>query len=478
MGFLVAGWAQAETVRVSESSLLGLVEESTPSVARIHAALLDAKSQRDSYDEKFSPSFFAGGQIAETRERALISFAPVFSPTRNAQIGVQKSLPYGVDLTASVLMDQRSASSLSLTNGTSLTGALDLSIDLWKDLFGYTTRAKRRELAARAEKGELEEKINRKAFNISVRQLYWSLVANEESRKISMRLLETAEIQAKDAKKRLRNSIADKGEVARYESQVAQRRAQLTRLDYEKDEIVKQLMILLPGLATHELELLPYDLQATVAEVLLCTAQINTTADAPMQYTLYDQIIEKIEAEKNAQVASHDRYDDLDLKFKTRLKTTGVDNDADSNLGGAWSDISGNNRFGYEVGLELRIPLDGKKSDTSKLRALRDQLRSDAEAKELRTRIESTHRQIGRSIQYLSEVVGLLKENSAKLRIRLKDMEQKYAQARVSVTELVTEQDALLGSELNVVQTQLEALNALFAYLTVFTETPCSFNQR
>src|SRR5690606_4599553 len=141
-----------------EASLLKLIDRATPSVARIEAALLDARAARQEYEETFSPAFFAAAQTADTRERALIPFAPVFAPTRGAAIGFEKNLPLGVDVTLGISADQRTASTLTppLTNGTTLTGSVELGIDLWRDLLGFTSRAKRRQLAAEEERSAIE----------------------------------------------------------------------------------------------------------------------------------------------------------------------------------------------------------------------------------------------------------------------------------------------------------------------------------
>jgi hypothetical protein len=56
-------------------------------------------------------------------------------------------------------------------------------------------------------------------------------------------------------------------------------------------------------------------------------------------------------------------------------------------------------------------------------------------------------------------------------------MRRKYEQARVSINDLIFDQDALLRSELTTIETQLQILNVLFDYLAIYTETPCGFNR-
>ena len=57
-------------------------------------------------------------------------------------------------------------------------------------------------------------------------------------------------------------------------------------------------------------------------------------------------------------------------------------------------------------------------------------------------------------------------------------MKRKYNQARIPEYVLIQDQDALLSSDLSIVDTQLAILNTLLDYFVVFTQTPCSFNRK
>jgi len=56
-------------------------------------------------------------------------------------------------------------------------------------------------------------------------------------------------------------------------------------------------------------------------------------------------------------------------------------------------------------------------------------------------------------------------------------MQRKFNQARIPVSALILDQDALFSSDLSIVDTKLAVLNTLLDYIVVFTETPCSFNK-
>jgi hypothetical protein len=85
--------------------------------------------------------------------------------------------------------------------------------------------------------------------------------------------------------------------------------------------------------------------------------------------------------------------------------------------------------------------------------------------------------QLVKSLTLLNEVIRAQKLNSQELQKRLKYTLTKYQQARVSVNDLIQDEDDLLRVSLTTVETQLQVLNVLFDYLAIYTETPCAFNR-
>ncbi|MBN21235.1 MAG: hypothetical protein CL678_08095 [Bdellovibrionaceae bacterium] len=479
--FILIGFnAKGETVLLSDQALLKMISDQTPSVARIRSAFYAGQAALEVQKDQFALEGYSSAGIRGTKERALLEFSPVFSPIRTGQIGVKKQFQYGVSLDANVSVDQRSATSslFTISNGTTLSGQLSLSFDLWKDFLGRTSSSKLTDLEMSAQRAVWEEKINIHLFKINVRRLYWRLVANQESQILTESLLKTAEVQLKDAEKRQANSIADSSEVARYQSQVADRKANLVFLNYQKNILVQDLKNLLPQLKKESLELKPYDLDQTVQQVLACTKKISEFKEAPLENTYYDEILKTLEKQKTVRLKADRAYNDIDLKLNTQLGTTGVDaGNGTGTLSGAFSDLSGRNRMGYAVGLELTVPLSASKNRTQRMQELRDQYQLDAEQVELKTKIEVAHRQLLESMNSLTQVVRLQRKNSEFLRKRLKGLRKKYNQARIDVSTLVNDQSAQLSADLSVIESQTHVLNALFEYLSIFTQTPCEFNR-
>jgi outer membrane protein TolC len=468
---------------LNENALVDLADTAAPTVARIKAALYAAEAAKEEFDDKFATESYITGNYAETNEQALIAFAPIFSPVRGAGVGVRQNTPYGISVDTSVLTDQRTTDlggGVRLNNGTTTTLSATFSLDLWQDLFGYSSRATRSALAAGQERARLESVINRKAFQVTLRKSFWNILANEESKQINEKLLKTAELQAKDANKRFKRSVADRGELARYRSQLSSRKASLTLLRFQGDVLQRQLRELVPEIAARKLNIQPFDLEAATVEVLACASVISSQDQPPLDWTYYDEVIQEIAKTRDANYRSTNRYSGVNVKLLSTLQARGVSAELNGTgtLGQSFEDIGSDNRLGYSVGLEVSIPIGSTRSRTRKARQLRDALQADADIRELQARILTTHQQLKNNIVYLVDVAAESTRASEQLKIRLEDIRRKYQQARVSVTELIADQDALLNADLAVISARLEVLNALFDYMSVFTELPCSFNQR
>lgn len=479
-------WAQTSQKVITEESILKLAkEEVTPQLDEIKSTLLDAKSKEGEANDKLGTDVYAGYNYAKTKEKGLIPFIPVFSPVTQYQVGIKKNFSYGVQGNLYAATDIRSKEDNTYKDLTTKTYALEINIDLWKDLFGRLTRRRLENANFMAKQARLQSKISEKVYNISLRRLYWSLVANNQKTKISKDLYQASLKQAKDARKRKANSIADKSEVARYESQVASRKGSMLYLEYERENILKQLRSLLPSLSNTDVALGNYNLNKTVFEVLECTAMIDQMGGVPYQYTKYDELANILKSVQSNQETIDDTYNDIDLKLATQFKKTGVGSETtdggktyQGSAADAIDDMNDNDRSGVSYGLQLTIPLGAKGSDTEDVKKEYNKRKLRANIVNMENNLVATHKQISKSIKVLGEVIKTQKENSKHLSIRLSEMKKKYNQARIPEYVLIQDQDALLSSDLSIVDTQLAILNTLLDYFVVFSETPCSFNRK
>lgn len=484
---LLIGPCFSQTFLLTEDALQEMARKGSPRLDEIESAFLSVSLEENQLKEKFAPEIFGQYAHAETRERALIRFQPVFSPIDQAQLGVRQNLSHGLSTSAAIVTDQRNAAPTAFTgrfrNVTTTTANFTLQMDLWRDLFGRMSKAELESAELQRKRAELEKNIAQKTFRLSLRRLYWSLVANNESMKISQELLSSAEVLARETNQRYKNSVAEADDVARYQALVATRKGSVTYLQYQKEALIKQLQNLVPELSGKDLQLGDYDIPGTIGQVLACTASIATEPKVPYQNTSYDEIVTMIRKNRDQRNLINSRYSDVDLKLYGTAKSTGVSADPSGtegtrgSFGGSIDDQTERNRTGYEVGVMFTIPLGDAKQETRKTKELYDQKRLDAALNANETYMVSSHTSFARQIGYLNEVVKAQRISSEALGRRFKLMRRKYEQARVSVNDLVQDQDAYLSSELTTIDVRLQIINTLFDYLVVFPETPCAFNR-
>lgn len=479
-----------ETVSLSEALLKNYITDEVPEIQKIQSVFQQNAFNDFLEKDKLASQVFGGYQKATTNERALISFMPVWSPVTQYEVGIRKKFGVGIETAFSTSVDQRNAEISGFSgdteykNITSLNYTFNLTMDLWKDLLGKVTKANLASFQIKHKKSEIQKEIQMNAFHVALRRVYWSLVANNEKLTVSKILLKTAEKQAQDARKRRANNIADAGEVARYESQVYARKGSLLYLEFEKEILLKQLRTLLPSLANKKIELGAYNLDRTVFEVLECTQVISAHKKAPYEYTKYDDVVALLKELEQKQMIIDESYDKIDVKLSATIKQTGVGSEELSgnifkgSLSRAQEDISNNDRSGLAAGVMVNIPLGNPDKRTSNALKLYNQKKLRAQSKEVENNLSTTHQQISKSINILTQVIEAQKANSAKLGIRLKDMRKKYNQARISVSALIQDQDAKMNSDLAIIDTQLAAVNAVLDYFTIFTQTPCHFNRK
>lgn|GEM_PF-710443 len=473
----------SETQKLTEADFVALAGENTPDWRTIEASWLLKRSEEQQSKDQFKPELFAQYNRDVTNEKPILDFFPVWSPLTTMQAGVRQNFTTGVTASASVSADQRSAVTPNTEFRRVSTNVLrlDLQIDLWKDLFGKLSSARTKSAELAQEQAKLERDIKQRSFVVSLRRIYWSLVVNLEQLRIYQNLIEISQKQLKDAQNRLRAGITDAGEVARLEAQVASRNGALLYYNFQQEQLWKQIKTLLPQLQDKSVSLSPYRIEDTIQEVLACTTLIATRKEIPLDYTLVDDVVTLIRKIETQQLKIAHSYDDPELKLVGGVRATGV---ASQNQGGgvvagsyrgAVDDWQDNNRLGYTVGLQLVVPLGRGSTADSQQRF--QTAKYGAEIERAEANLYNTHTQLVKVIDYLVKIIESQKVTQAALKKRISAQNKKYRDARITVNELIQDEDALLNTDLSNLSTELEIINIVFDYLSVFTSTPCKFNK-
>jgi outer membrane protein TolC len=484
LSLLSQAFASAE-FQLNEAALKDMASKGSPHLDQIKATFLASEVQNNQTKEKYAPELFGSAGYSESSERPILAFIPVWSPVKQVQLGVRQNLRYGFTNEAAITTVQQSAHSVTgkYTDITSTTLSYTMQMDLWRDLMGRMSKARLESTEVQSKRAKIESEIQNKSFLISLRRVYWSLIAAQESINISEEMLKISQKLASETRQRFKNSVAEADEVARNDAQVASKQSSLYFYQYQKEILTNQLKTLLPELTKSNIVLADYDISKTINDVTACTDGIAQETNVPYKYTYYDEAVALLRNEKSQAALLNSRYSDTDVKLYGKVKATGIGSVASSedhfrgSYGSSIDDMEENNRTGYEVGLRVTIPLGSAKEQTKKTMELYDEKRLTSAIDASDARVINTHQQLVKNVILLNQVIAAQKLNSRELEKRLKFMTKKYQQARVSINDLIQDQDALLRADLLTIETQLQVLNAVFDYLAIYTETPCAFNR-
>lgn len=458
---------------LTESSLVHQLKTTAPNILRANEAFYSSKFDELERKTEYQLNWVNRARYQDSDEKAIAAFIPTFGPTYRFSTGLQKWFQGGVALSADVFTDQQSSTDGVIDEATRTGVAVGLSIDLWKNLFGRVDSAEVENLVISRKRRELETSVSRRVVELELRKIYWALVANAEKTKVTEGLLQTARQQLNDGIKRQTQFIADKGEIARYRAQVESREASLNALKFERGLLIQALKNQLPELADKEIALGPYDTEAKVREVVACTHQIKAQKQIPWANTPMDEIVGLIEETYKNKQAINRRHSDVDVKLDSRFQMSGVD----QGYSASYEDFTDAGKTGMEVGLTLTVPLGRTQSGAREAKEQRDYYAFLADKQKLLAEAQSRHTQIVYLVSLLQSSIHNLQQNSDNLKISIGESQKKFRQARISLNDLVNEQDSLLSSLLTEIDTKLEVINVLLDYFQIFTDDPCSINK-
>ncbi|MCB9061260.1 MAG: TolC family protein [Halobacteriovoraceae bacterium] len=464
--------ASENSILIDENVLKEYFEKGAPGVDEIEAALLSTKEIESSQLEAFSPTGYVDTNLSKSYQQSVNLYRPITKEAKAVELGVSKNFQSGFSTSVSAYSHMAILSAFPQEDATSGV-KLSFGVDLLKNFLGKNTKRILDASSVSVQNSQLESDIRKKALFQSIRKIYWSLVANNESKLITTDLLEFSKKQAEEAKKRQKNSIADAGEVARYQSQYAARKGQLIYLNYQKETLVQQLKEILPELADKKIELGKYELEKTIRDVTQCTQIISSQTSIPYDYTKYDEILSLLTKQNQLLQDYNTTYSDWDLSLYGEV-------DSNTNKIGMSESLSNypdEAKSAYALGLKLDIPLGSQIGKTEDIKKRLQQKRYEGQQRVIVGKLGAYHGQTVKNIFLLNNVIDAQVENTTHLKKSLEISKKKYDQARISVRDLINDQDLYLQSNLSEIDTKLAVITTLLNYFSVFTETPCNINK-
>ncbi|MCJ8277599.1 MAG: TolC family protein, partial [Bdellovibrionales bacterium] len=206
---------------------------------------------------------------------------------------------------------------------------------------------------------------------------------------------------------------------------------------------------------------------------LACTSAISSYGKAPMEFTYYDDIAEILGKEQELERKVARTYDDPKVKLVGEYASVG----RDFGYGAAQDNFSIDPRDRRSVGLQVSIPLGSRTRDSREIKEMAAKNRYKAMAESNLLKVKAYHEETAAVIKTLQKVIQNQQETNKSLTQSLKLSRRKYKQARISLQELISEQDARLNSQLSEIDTNLIIVNTLMDYFGIFAELPCNLNR-
>lgn len=469
--FFIFSQVQAAEI-LTEEKVLELFKSQSTIQMKIQASKSQSELNANLVDEIYQPRLETSLNYRKTDELAG-SFQPFVTPTTEFTLGVAKKTKFGATVDAKLFGDQSSLQDGSVKDETRVGAKLGLQIDLWKNILGRLDRATLNSATAAQKRSELQNLILEKTQENNLRKIYWSIVSVEESIALSEELLKSAERQATDAEARLKAGVSDRGELAKYRSQVESRKGSLLLYQNEKEILLQEFEKIFSGFRGSQWTVGPTNKDKKEAEIEKCLVKIKSQPEPDRLATFYDESVDLLKQEQEAELILASKHSDIDVSLIGQVQTSGLG----TGSSGGQENFRNDRKSGYGIGVQVTVPLGSTKSNSEKFLTALKKNQLGAEASQFENELKSTHGAIQKSIGLLYRGIATQESNSNNLKVSVEEMQKKYRQGRIPISAVTLEQDSYFQSKLQEISLKKQIVHTLLDYFSVFTEFDCSWNQ-
>lgn len=466
-----------EKMVINEQKLKELMTNNVPSIEKINAMVVQSDLDLSQYNQKYSTTVNGQANYNGVDGSVFNGYQGQFNdPARNYGLSINQNLPVGINLDVGIYnnfaktYNYQPGESINSQYGSSLEAKL--TVDLWKNLLGYTERAEKLGLKLSQEETKEQAKLETTKFYNEIRKMYWQLSINYSLTKIYETLINQAILQENNVRKMYRASVADRGDLARTTAVVNTRKADLASLQYNIEMLKKELSNLIPELNDKELEFEFGTFDGIQNSIKACFNKIQTQKEVPLNATSYTKIIDYKDEKINANLKALERYSGPNVTLEAKAASLGYGKENSD----SFSDMSDVERKDYSIGLNISMPFGSAYSDTKENQMKVLKMQHNAEKKEIMSNLISYHNYFSVSMQKLMNVMEDQKAYRDNLTIRVESMRKKYNQGRVSLSELIQDEDSLFESELALVNSYYNIIASMIDYFSIFNDFECDFN--
>lgn len=469
-----------EKIVINEEKLKELVNNNVPSIEKINAMVVQSNLARTQYNQKYSPFLSGMATYSGVDGEMYGGFSGSFNdPYKRAGVSVNQDLPVGVSYDVGIYDGYQKFFNYS-PSGNMRWAQYDssiearLSIDLWKNLLGYSEKAERLGLKINEQEKLEQAKLEKIKFYNEMRKLYWDLNVSNSLTKVYDALIKQAVIQENNIRRMYNSSVADKGDLARATAVVNTRKADLLSVQYNMKRAKQQLANLIPELNNKEIEFEFTNYEQSKEKILACFNKIKLQKETPFNLSSYSKIIKYKDEKIKANLKSLERYSGMDVKLEAKAASLGF-GEKNSN---SFEDMGKIDRRDYSVGLNISVPFGSSYSDTKENQMKLLKMQYNAEKKEIISNLISFHDYFSVSLTNLFQIREQQIEYRDNLLIRVESMRKKYNQGRIALSDLIQDEDSLFQSEVGIIRTNYNIVSLLIDYFTIFNDIDCNFNVR
>ncbi|MDA7705584.1 TolC family protein [Rickettsiales bacterium] len=432
-------------------------------IKEIENYLINSKINENTILENFQPKITGAYSYEETNQE-FENFFPVISPSTSFETAIEKTFQSGIEASIGNISTRRKFGTARPETRNAL--FFNTNIDLYKNFLGKTSKSQVKNVKLQKQIANLQKQIDSRIFEFAVLKIYYDLILNSESIRISEKLLKLSQKQLKDLQKKYNNKIANIDDVERQRIEVISRDSKILSLKKEKEIYLKRLRQLLPNLSDKNIKLSKYNYNQIERKFLSLTDMISSKNKAPKEFTLYDEILKKEKKSYKMQKKINSTHSDIDISLNAQIQRF----DGNNSLSDSYENIPSNKDDEYySIGAKVIIPFGKVKKENEKLKIKSSHLSYLIKKEQLLSELDSYHLEFISNAKLLQKSLKNQKISAKSSKIILNESRKKYKQARISLQTLIDDQNMDLETSLSSISISQRFLDLIFNYLTIFT---------
>ena len=463
------------TIKIDENNLKSLIEEDNPTIESINSLIqqnvLNEKTFNRDYDFTVSGS---AKYLKSSDNWSKYDFTGTNNET-SFGVGLEKKSVYGMSGSLSLNDSDGSYFYLNQPNYDLNRSGLSVnySIDLWKNFLGYQTLTNKLNLELNTKQSKVKGYIEKNNFYYSLRRLYWQLVIKNKELKFYEDMIKQAEKNLKAVQKRYKNYVADAGDLAKAKANLDLRKVTYDNAKVEIENYLKQFKYYLPNLGNKNITVESFDLTNTFNDIMSCNKNIYKNSSnfyAWKELTTYNEYISLMDNIIENELKMASREDDVDITLDIGANFRGLENKFNDSI----DDLSNLNRNDYSVSLNVNKTIGKNNIEEDKMKLLK--MNYNVNKNNTIANITSIYSTYENIMKNMFNNLNNLHKYRINMEKTVKNSEYKYNQGRISLTDLINDQDSLIDANIQLITMEGVIIDTILQYLSIFDKTQCNFN--